>query len=341
MPAGSVVAAGAHRRPCRISVGSASCESKAALTVAAAAMAVETPGKLCDSVAAIDLNDGPMGDEQTAGLRKLDLRRPRLSRVEERELVRRIQCGDASAVGELVTRHLRFVLHIARRYRSHGQPLGDLFQEGVVGLIEAIRRFNPERDTRLATYAMWWIRASIQDYVVRSRSLVKIGTTAAQKALFFHLRRRAGIDGEAPSEELVRQLADRFNTSIAEVMALARRIARPDQPLDAPAAEGRVPLIDRVADGRPNPEEALVLATEFRLWRDRLIGALSALPPRELLIIKRRFLAEKGPSRAALARELGLSKERVRQLETRALARLRALLQLTLEPGERAARRPA
>ena len=280
-----------------------------------------------------------MGETPTAGLRHLDLRRPRLSRGEERELVRRIQRGDTGAVGELVTRHLRFVLYIARRYRSHGQPVGDLFQEGVVGLIEAIRRFNPDRDTRLATYAMWWIRASIQDYVVRSRSLVKIGTTAAQKALFFHLRRRA--EGETPSDELVRALSERFNTSVAEVLALARRIARPEEPLDAPVTDGGPPLIDGVADTRPNPEEALLLASEFRLWRERLLSALAALPPRELLIIKRRFLAEKVPSRAALARELGLSKERVRQLETRALARLRALLQLTLGPADTAARRPA
>ena len=273
-----------------------------------------------------------MGDSTKSGLRRLNLRRPRLSRI---------QGGDAGAIAELVLSHLRFVMHVARRYRSDGHPLSDLFQEGVVGLIEAIKRFNPDRDTRLATYAMWWIRASIQDYVVRSRSLVKIGTTAAQKALFFHLRRRVGGSGETPSEELVRALATRFNTSVAEVLSLARRIARPDQSLETATVDGRAPLIDRIADVRPTPEEALVEASEFQLWRGRLARALAALPPRELMIIKRRFLADKATSLAALAAELELSKERVRQLEARALARLRAILQATLERPVTAARRPA
>ena len=274
----------------------------------------------------------PMGKRTTAALRHLNMTRKRLTRAEERELVRRLQGGDAGAAAELVMHHLRFVMHIARRYRSHGHPLADLFQEGVVGLIEAVRRFNPERDTRLTTYAMWWIRASIQDYVVRSRSLVKIGTTAAQKALFFRLRRAIGaFDGDGLSEELVRGLAERFNTSMAEVIALARRIARPDQSLESAASDDRTPLMERVIDRRPTPEDALVQASELQHWRDRLARALAVLPPRELLIIKRRFLAEKAPSLAALGAELGLSKERVRQLEARALARLRALLQPALE----------
>ena len=281
-----------------------------------------------------------MGDGTISGLRRLNLRRKRLSRIRERELIRRLQGGDGGAVAELVLSHLRFVMHVAQRYRRDGQPLADLFQEGVVGLIEAIKRFNPDRDTRLATYAMWWIRAAIQDYVVRSRSLVKIGTTAAQKALFFHLRRRLGV-GEAPSEELVRSLATRFNTSVAEVLSLARRIARPDQPLESVAVDGGTPMIERIADTRPTPEEALVAASEFRLWRTRLVRALAALPPRELLIIRRRFLAEKATSLAALAAEMELSKERVRQLEIRALARLRTILQAALDRSATASGRLA
>lgn len=254
----------------------------------------------------------------------------RLSREEERALIARLQRGDATAAGQLITSHLRFVVHIARRYSAHGQPLADLVQEGTVGLMEALKRFNPERDTRLATYAMWWIRAAIQDYVVRSRSLVKIGTTAAQRALFFNLRRVSGAlaEGEPAAEEFTRALAERFNTSVSEVLALARRIARPDQSLDAAVAAGSDDrLIDRVADDHPTPEDVLVARSEFQFWRERLTRALTALPPRELAIIKRRFLAENAPSRAALARELGLSKERVRQLELRALARLRALIE--------------
>ena len=285
-----------------------------------------------------------MGEGANSGLFHAILRQPRLSRSEERALLERLRGGDAAATAQLITSHLRFVVHIARRYRNYGHPLADLIQEGTVGLMEAVKRFNPDRDVRLATYAMWWIRAAIQDYVVRSRSLVKIGTTAAQKALFFNLRRRMGelmTDGEVISEEFARTLAERFNTSVAEVVALARRIARPDQSLDSSVApDGRSPLIDQVEDANPTPEDLVAEASEMRLWRDRLVGALAALPPRELLIIKRRFLAENAPSRAALAAELGLSKERVRQLELRALARLKKLLQSALDQQPRQAPGP-
>ncbi|MEE8445441.1 MAG: RNA polymerase factor sigma-32 [Alphaproteobacteria bacterium] len=258
------------------------------------------------------------------------MRQPRLTRGEERALLGRMRRGDTAATARLVLSHLRFVVHIARRYRHYGHPLTDLIQEGMVGLMLAVRRFNPDRDVRLATYAMWWIRAAIQDYVVRSRSLVRIGTTAAQKSLFFNLRRRIGelVDSESVSDDFARALADRFNISVADIVGFARRIARPDQSLEAPTGEdGTSRLIDLVRDERPTPEDALVTASEGRFWHERLRDALAVLPPRELLIIRRRFLADKAPSRAALGVELGLSKERVRQLEVRALGRLRDLLQ--------------
>jgi RNA polymerase sigma-32 factor len=267
----------------------------------------------------------------------------RLSREEERDLVARLQRGDAAAGARLIASHLRFVTHIARRYRSYGQPLPDLVQEGTVGLMEALRRFNPDRDVRLSTYAMWWIRSSIQDYVMRSRSLVKVGTTAAQRGLFFKLKRMAAAlaDGEPVAEEFARTLAERFNTSVAEVVGLARRIARPDQSLDAPARhhdqDDGAPLLDRMPDEAPTPEDIVLARTEGKLWRERLAGALAALPPRELMIIKRRFLEEAAISRAALARELGLSKERVRQIEMRALARLRAVIEAATGGPEKSA----
>jgi RNA polymerase sigma-32 factor len=268
-------------------------------------------------------------------LLRLILRQPRLSRGEELDLLLRLKRGDADAATKLVTSHLRFVLHIARRYRSHGHPLPDLVQEGTVGLLEAIKRFNPERGVRLSTYSMWWIRAAIQDYVIRSRSLVKIGTTAAQKSLFLNLRRAMAqrLDGDSISEDIARWLAARFNTSVSEVVAFARRIARPDQSLDAPlTGDALSSHIEQIADERPTPEDALVEVSEKRFWRDRLLAALAALPPREHLIITRRFLADHAPSRAALAKELGLSKERVRQLEVRALERLKTVLQPLREP---------
>ncbi len=278
-----------------------------------------------------------MGHRTSTGFLGTILRQPRLTRSEERELFRRLRGGDGAAAAKLVTSHLRFVIHIAKRYRRDGLPLADLIQEGTVGLLEAVKRFNPERDVQLSTYAMWWIRAAIQDYVVRSRSLVKIGTTAAQKSLFFNLRRRVSdmVEGDGPSEEFARGLAERFNTSVADVIAFARRMARPDVSLDIPAAGEDGPRrVDTMMDDRPTPEEALLAESEGRLWRERLMNALRALPPRELMIIRRRFLADKVPSRAALARELGLSKERVRQLEVRALARLKEFLPPLLDPSD-------
>ncbi|MBK19535.1 MAG: RNA polymerase factor sigma-32 [Rhodospirillaceae bacterium] len=272
-------------------------------------------------------------------LMQIILHQPRLSRTRERELLKKLRNGDKSAAQELVTSHLRFVLHIARRYKSHGHPLAELIQEGTVGLMEALKRFNPDKGTRLSTYAMWWIRAAIQDYVIRSRSLVKIGTTAAQKSLFLNIRRRMAERPweESLPEELARFLATRFNTSVTDVVKFARRIRRPDQSLDFPAGQdGSATFVDQVIDDRPTPEDTLIKDRDSRYWRDRLVSALSSLPPRESFIIRRRFLADRTPSRADLGAELGLSKERVRQLEVRALAKLKGLLQPLREHAEAA-----
>ena len=266
------------------------------------------------------------------------LNQPRLNRFEEQELFKRIRSGDTSAATKLITSHLRFVLHIAKRYRNQGHPLADLIQEGTVGLLEALKRFNPDRNVQLSTYAMWWIRAAIQDYVLRSRSLVKMGTTAAQRKLFFNLKRRVGdwVDVDSLSEEFAKSLADRFNTSVSEVLNFARRIACPDISLDVTFqgnSDGSAALRS-LRDGKPTPEEFLLAKNEGRVWLDRLGRALSRLPPRELFIIRRRFFAENTPSRAALGNELGLSKERVRQLEVRALARLKSMLQPLRDQAE-------
>jgi RNA polymerase sigma-32 factor len=267
------------------------------------------------------------------------LQKPRLTRTREQELFKKLQNGDTGAAQELVTSHLRFVLHIARLYKSHGYPLADLIQEGTVGLMEALKRFNPNYRTRLSTYAMWWIRAAIQDYVIRSRSLVKIGTTTSQKSLFFNIRRRMAErpwDDSLP-EELARNLAARFNTSVSDVFKFALRIGRKDQSLNVPTRRKKSgTLIDQVVDERPGPEEKLIKEKDGRFWRDRLVNALSTLPPRESFIIKRRFLTEQVPSRADLGAELGLSKERVRQLEVRALAKLNRLLKPLREHAEAA-----
>ncbi len=164
-------------------------------------------------------------------------RQPILDRDEERLLARQSEAGDVDASSRLIASHLRFVIKIARGYRSSGLPMADLVQEGTIGLIHAVRKFDPDRDVRLSTYAMWWIKAAIQDYTVRSWSLVRIGTTNAQKALFLRLRQMTSEligNAEELSDELAANLAKSFNTTSTEVAALARRVRGRDWSLDQP-----------------------------------------------------------------------------------------------------------
>lgn len=261
-----------------------------------------------------------------------------LSREEEAALALRLRQGDAAAAERLVTTQLPFVMALARRYSRYGPPVGDLVQEGVLGLLQAMRRFNPELNVRLSTYAGLWVRAAIQDHVVRSWSMVRIGTTVTQKSLFFRLRRIAGEMGaglDEAIEERLRRLAARFGTSADELRALARRIGGRDRSLNEtlPGARHRE-WLDLLPDPAPSPEQRSVEASESRFWRRRLAQALASLPPREQLIIRRRYLAEMKASFEAIARELNLSKERVRQLEAQALRELRRLVPIAGElPG--------
>jgi len=260
---------------------------------------------------------------------------PPLSAEEERALAARAQAGDDDAAGRLVRSHLGFVVHIARRYRRFGLPLNDLVQEGTIGLIHAVRRYDPARNVRLCTYAAWWIRAHIQAYVVRSWSLVKLSTGTAQRALFFRLRRMMADlrDGAGHlGEDVLRPLAARFKVPMKEALAIARRAAGFDRSLDEPhrgaygEADARSTRAAELADPAPNPEEQAAAARERRWRRGRIARALTALSQRERAIIKGRYLAELAKTRDALARELGISAERVRQLEQKALEKLRRLL---------------
>ena len=248
--------------------------------------------------------------------------------AEERTLAERARAGDEAAAGRLIDSHIGFVIHIARRYRRFGLPLNDLVQEGTIGLIHAVRRYDPGRNIRLCTYAAWWIRAHIQAYVVRSWSLVRLSTGTAQRALFFRLRRMmADLKGGAGqlSEDVLRPLAERFKVPMREVLALARRAAGFDRSLDQPVAANGAKAAE-LADPAPNPEEQVVAASQQR-WRQGLIArAMKALSQRERAIIAGRYLAELAKTRDALARELGISAERVRQLEQKALTKLRTLL---------------
>ena len=263
---------------------------------------------------------------------------PVLGRDEERELARRAEAGDADAAGRLIASHLRFVIKIARRYRGSGLPMSDIIQEGTVGLIRAVRRFNPDRGVRLSTYAMWWIRSAIQDHVMHSWSLVRMGTTNAQKALILRLRQVTAelIGGaEGLSDEITARLAKSFGATANEVATLARRLAGGDwsldQPMAGPGGDGdQRTWMDCLTSDAPTPEQAVAEANERRFVSDIVGKALAMLPPREQLVIRKRYFEEVRQTFEAIGRELGVSKDRVRQLETRALAKLRDLLQPAL-----------
>ena len=277
---------------------------------------------------------GRQGDPAAYELAREAANHPLLGREEESRLARRADAGDAEAQRRLIASHLRLVVKIARSYRDSGLPMSDLVQEGTVGLIRAVRRFNPDRGVRLSTYAMWWVRASIQDHVVHSWSLVRMGTTNTQKALFLRLRRLKAelVDGaEGLSDEFVAKLSRGLDTTATEVRALARRVAGGDWSLDQPTGgDGTTTWLDRLTEESPSPEDAVVEASERRFVNDIVAKALAMLPPREEFIIRRRYFEEARQTFEGIGREIGLSKDRVRQLEARALARLRDYLRPVL-----------
>lgn len=255
---------------------------------------------------------------------------PLLEADEERKLMILAAQGDRVAIERLIRSHSRFVIKIARGYRQAGVPMSDLIQEGMMGLVHAIRKFDPDKDARLATYAMWWIRAAMQDHVVRSWSLVRLGTSSAQKSLFLQVRRFTSelLGGaDALGDDIAARLADRFGTTAADVLNLARRVAHRDQSLDTSVAEGaRETWLDQLPSNEPTVEDKLAESGERRALGERIAAALGRLPDREQLIIRRRYLEEAKETFASIGRELNLSKDRVRQLEARALATLREVL---------------
>lgn len=231
-------------------------------------------------------------------------------------------------VERLVASHLRFVVKIARSYRGWGLPMSDLVQEGTLGLVQAVRRFDPDRGVRLSTYAAWPVRAAIQEAVLRSWSVVRLGTSNAQKMLALKLKRMmAGMSSDQRDlpEDVAAGMAARFGVSVAEAVAVARRMAGVDRSLDQPA--GSAPsALDAIASPAPSPEAAVAAASEQRHLAGTLAAALATLPLREQVVIRRRYLAEARATFSAIGVELGVSKDRVRQLEAKALGKLRALL---------------
>ncbi len=272
---------------------------------------------------------------------KLSMREPLLSREVEFGLARRWrEDGDDKALHRLVRAYSRLVISIATRFRNYGLPVGDLVQEGNVGLMQAAARFDPGREVRFSTYATWWIRSAIQDYILRNWSIVRTGTTAAQKTLFFNFRRlRARIDKEYRSQlsdEGRSFIASELKVGIDAVASMEVRLNSADNSLNTPIADGSEDSWqDFLADTRPSPED-VVIDLRDGVSRSRwLAEALCELSPREQTIIRRRRLKENGETLEKLGRELGVSKERVRQLEHRALLKLRDLLrEKTDSPGD-------
>jgi len=237
--------------------------------------------------------------------------------------------GDVEAAHQLVTSHLRLVAKIAMGYRGYGLPLSDLISEGNLGMMHAVKKFDPERGFRLATYAMWWIKASIQEYILRSWSLVKIGTTAAQKKLFFNLRRIKGqidaIDGGDLKPEQVTHIADELNVSEADVVSMNQRMAGGDHSLNAPVSmegEGAGEWQDWLEDDRTDQETNFAEAEEFSARQTLMQEALAGLNEREQRIIEARRLSEPPLTLEELAAEFSVSRERIRQIEVRAFEKL-------------------
>ncbi|HEX2653020.1 MAG TPA: RNA polymerase sigma factor RpoH [Xanthobacteraceae bacterium] len=239
------------------------------------------------------------------------------------------QNGDRDAAYRLVTSHLRLVAKIAMRYRGYGLPIADVVSEGNIGLMQAVRRFDPERGIRLSTYAMWWIKATIQEYVLRSWSLVKISASSAQKKLFFKLRRTKSAisaldDGDLRPDQ-VKTISERLKVSEREVVDMDRRL-RGDVSLNSRSNDATEAgdALDRLVDPSPSHDIELAESEERARRREALQAALQTLSPRERHIFTARFLTEAPPNLHALATEYGISGERIRQIEVRAFQKVRA-----------------
>jgi RNA polymerase sigma-32 factor len=268
---------------------------------------------------------------------------PMLEPHEEYMLAKRWQeHGDADAAQRLVTSHLRLVARIAMGYRGYGLPIGEVISEGNVGLMQAVKRFEPDKGFRLATYAMWWIRASIQEYILRSWSLVKMGTTAAQKKLFFNLRRMKGqiqaLDEGDLKPEQVKQIANRLGVAEDDVVSMNRRLGG-DASLNAPvrADTDSGDWQDWLVDETPDQEEQLVESQELVRRRNYLASALATLNDRERRIFEARRLAENPATLEDLSAEFGVSRERIRQIEVRAFEKVQKAVRKSATKDEPAA----
>ena len=250
--------------------------------------------------------------------------------------------GDRDAAHQLVTSHLRLVAKIAMGYRGYGLPISEVVSEGNVGLMQAVKRFEPEKGFRLATYAMWWIKAAIQEYILRSWSLVKMGTTANQKKLFFNLRKAkskiSALDEGDLHPDQVKLIATRLGVTEQDVVDMNRRLGG-DASLNAPIRDDGEPgeWQDWLVDQSPSQEAVMAEHEELDQRRAALNGAIQVLNPRERRIFEARRLADEPMTLEDLAAEFGVSRERVRQIEVRAFEKVQSAVKGTIARQEQAA----
>ncbi len=266
---------------------------------------------------------------------------PMLEKDEEFRLAKRwVEDGDTAAAEKMVTSHLRLVAKIAMGYRGYGLPIGEIISEGNVGLMQAVKKFDPDKGFRVSTYAMWWIRAAIQEYVLRSWSLVKMGTTAAQKKLFFNLRRMKGEmkaleEGDLKPEHL-KKIATDLGVKETEVTSMNRRMSGGgDSSLNVTIGgeDGSAQWQDWLTDDSESQEEILGQSQEHEARMDLLRDAMQDLNEREQDIITRRRLAEKPMTLEELAKVYSVSRERIRQIEARAFEKIQAAMLAAAEPA--------
>ncbi|MBD3661122.1 MAG: RNA polymerase sigma factor RpoH [Arenibacter algicola] len=269
---------------------------------------------------------------------------PVLKAAEERELAERWRDeGDVEAAHTLVTSHLRLVVKIAMGYKGYGLPVSDLISEGNIGLMKAVKKFEPERGFRLSTYAMWWIKAAITEYVLRSWSMVKMGTVAAQKKLFFSLRRhkqRLGITENAGdlTPQQAKQLSHDLDVNEEELINMNRRMASKDLSLNAPVGqdgESMVEFQDQLVDEHASPEDMAAAGQEQSLHQQLLHEAVEQLDARERHIFTERRLKDDPVTLEELGEHYGISRERIRQLEVRAFQKVQKAVTESLAARER------
>jgi len=262
---------------------------------------------------------------------------PMLEKSEEQMLAIRLRDkGDTDAAHKLVTSHLRLVAKIAMKYKGYGLPVADLVSEGNIGLMKAVKKFDPDLGFRLSTYAMWWIKASITEYILKSWSMVKLGTVASQKKLFFSLRSLKGrlniLDSGELTPEQALQLSDSVDVSPDEILKMNRRLSIRDMSLNTPLSndEEGMEFQDTLVDGGPSPESLVARAEEQSYQGDILKRALSTLPERERKILTERRLKEDPLTLEELGKVYGISRERVRQLEVRAFDKIQKVVKAAI-----------